>query len=494
MSNRCFKSFAGTAAFVAGLLLQTSAAQVFFEDNFNEGGTAGALSRGWEFIENEKVTEVGSNFIIAPEWPEGQDGPGTDTGFINPPTANGTASDGGYLMADSDAGDGSDDVGSEAEIWAISPVFSTVGASQVWFHADTEIEHNNNGECAILFECTVDGGQTWHQIWYGVEPQRPLKAAGANIDGSAITNGYPILGSASQTLSWQGIHGRWHIQLPEIAANKPEVRFRIGFYEPADAWWIALDNVVVDSNPAPMGSEEILFENFENGIPSTWANTTLKTQLWDTRPIWNEEFDEPEKLIQGLPVHIDLIRFAEFNGMTAESLQESIDTQQLDQFANPNGITDGRWLLMLAGQGYALWQEGPNAPAEGEPNEAATLDTPALNLSGAVNVYLDLDSEVLPGNGSVRYEIFVSIDGGQNFERVFTYHEALMDNEEAGYFMHHYFEVPQAAGQSNVIFRFRAEGQDPGNGETGTMAGFWAIDNVRVTVDRTASVGEWSIF
>ncbi|MGC9326686.1 MAG: hypothetical protein ACP5I1_03555, partial [Candidatus Hinthialibacter sp.] len=214
-------------------------AQVFFEDDFNTGGTAGALSRGWEFVENEYVTEVGSNFVIAPEWPEGQDGPGTSTGFTSPPTADGTASDGGFLIADSDAGSGSDDIGSEAEIWAISPVFSTVGAAEVWFHADTEMEHNNNGECLFLLEATADGGATWLPVWIGVEPERVIDSYNNGIDTESKIGGWPELGSASQTKSFAGIHGRWHMQFPEEVANQPEVRFRVGFYEPADAWWIA---------------------------------------------------------------------------------------------------------------------------------------------------------------------------------------------------------------------------------------------------------------
>lgn len=467
--------------------------QAFFSDDFNTGGTAGALSRGWEFVENEFVTEVGSNFVIAPEWPEGQTGPGGNTGVIFPPTADGTPSDGGFLIANSDAGSGSDDIGSKAEIWAISPKFSTMGANEVWFHADTEIEVNNNGECLILLQVTADGGKTWIPVWTCVEPERVIDSFNNKVDTASMIGGWPEIGSGSLTKTFAGIHGRWHIQFPPEVANKPEVRFRIGFYEPADAWWIVMDNVVVDSKPAPQGSKTVLSEDFKNGIPSTWKNTPVKTQKWDTRPLWDEQFNEPLKWVGGFPVHIDFIHMAKLWGL------EKIDLNNPDPTVNPKGITDGRWILMLAGQGYALWQEGPYAPEAGQPSEAADLDTPVLNLASAKEVFLQFDSEMLRGNNSVFYDVFVSVDGGASFSRIFTYTAALLDNAEAAYFMRHYLEVPQAAGKNAVIFRFHAQGEDaspnndPTAGGNGDMAGFWVVDNVKVTVNEGTGVSGWML-
>jgi len=76
-------------------LVNGSQGSEYFKDDFNTGGTAGAKTRGWEFVLNDKVTEVGSDFLIAPEYIVRA--PGTSTGFINPPTVNGTASDGGFF-------------------------------------------------------------------------------------------------------------------------------------------------------------------------------------------------------------------------------------------------------------------------------------------------------------------------------------------------------------------------------------------------------------
>ncbi|RJP32885.1 MAG: hypothetical protein C4527_05375 [Candidatus Omnitrophota bacterium] len=469
-------------------------ADVYLSEDFNTGGTAGALSRGWEFVENEFVTETGANFVVAPEWPAGQDGPGTSTGNIYPPNANGIGVESPYLISDSDAAGGSDDIGSMAEIWAISPVFSTVGASEVWFHADATIEVNNNGEALALFEVTADNGATWLPVWICVEPERVIDEFNKKAGTKEKIGGWPVMGSASQTKTFCGIHGRWHVKFPDAVANKSQVRFRFGWYESADAWYMAYDNIVVDNVSAPMGSETLLFENFENGIPSTWKNTTGKTQLWGTRCLWNDEFDEPLKNINVTPVDIDFIRNAKW-----WDLEIDLDNPHAD--FNPKGICDGRWLFMLAGQGYAMWQEGPNTPAAGTPSESATLDTPTLNLGNATGVFLDFDSEMLRGNGSAFYDVFVSVDGGQNYERIFTYTGALMDNDEAAYFTHHYLEVPQAAGKSAVIFRFRAEGQDPPPGDdplqggNGHMSGFWVIDNVRVTANTgPTAVSDWALF
>ena len=458
-----------------------SNAQVIFEEDFNTGGTAGALSRGWEFIENEFVAEIGSNFIIAPEWPEGQDGPGTDTGFINPPKADGTETDGGYLMADSDAGDGSDDIGSESGIWALTPVFSTVGASEVWMHANVEVESNNNGECVFQFAATIDGGETWLPIWQCVEPERPVKGWDTGIDGAAFSGGYPELGSANEFLSFDGIHGQVHFPLPAAALNQAEVRLRFGYYEPADAWWVAIDDLVIDTNPAPQGSETVLSEDFENGIPAEWGNTAAMTQKWDVRALWDIEFDGPVKEKNGEFIDIDLVDHAAFMDYTID-----LNTE-VDEMLNPKGSLDGMWVLMLAGQGYAMWQEGMN---DADVDQGSDLDTPALDLSDAAAVYMDFDSEMLgSGHASVSYEVFYSVDSGANFTRIFTYHEALMDYGEAPYFTHHYFEVPDAAGKSDVIFRFAAKGADPGE-----MRGFWVVDNVRVTVNKGTPVTDWTLF
>jgi hypothetical protein len=484
------KQFFLTLALIVCVSMVASAEVYFSEDFDGYASTQAAVDAGWELIENEFVTEVGSNFVIAPFWPEGQDGPGTSTGNIYPPGADGMGSDSQYLMADSDAGSGSDDIGSQAAIWAISPVFSTVGASEVWFHADAEIENNNNGECLMLFQVTVDGGATWLPVWTSVEPERihDDQHTAPDANTAEMIDGWPVLGSADNTKTYDGLHGRWHIQFPAEVANQAEVQFRIGYYEPADAWWIALDNIVVDNESAPMGEEEVLSEDFENGIPSTWTNASLSgsadlTQTWDTRCLWDAEFDEPLKFKDPFGgVNVDYVQF--LNTWGIEDVQAYIADP--DDQLTPRAALDGRFFYMLAGQGYAMWQEGNE---DADVGQVSGLDTPVLDLSDAVAAYLAFDSELLVGSGDAVYEVQVSVDGGASFETIFTYHGALMNYEEAPYFMRHYLEIPQAAGQSQVVVRFYAQGADPGE-----MEGFWVIDNVSVTKDAGTAVSEWALF
>jgi hypothetical protein len=386
-------------------------------------------------------------------------------------------------MSDSDKAGGSDNIGSEAEFWAITPSFSTEGSSTAWFHADAEIESNNNGEGVALLSVSIDQGETWTPIWQMVEPQRPIKGVGQDpqIPGSEITDGYPVVGSASTTKTWDGVHGRWHVALPAEANNQPDVRIRMGWYEPADAWWYAVDNIVVDNNLPPQGSEVVLLEEFEAGIPDTWGNSALGSIdkiTWATGPrrdpgglLWKEA--------GGDGVHIDILRQAELmreSGLDIpDEALKSLTLSDFEEFPDlellhPNAVLDGRFVNMLAGGNYAMWQ-----PLF-EDDEASDLDSPSLDLSDATEVFLDFDSEMLHRNGSGMYEVLVSVDGGSNFERIFTYQGALMNTGETAYFNHHYIPAPQAAGASSVVFRFHAEG-----GDIDRFEGFWVVDNVRVT-------------
>ncbi|MBI1389120.1 MAG: hypothetical protein GC154_11800 [bacterium] len=497
----------------------------FFSEDFNTGGTAGAESRGWSFTLNEFVTETGVDWGVADpatdSFPSGG-APGGSTGNKYPPKADGTPNTTPYLLTDSDHAGGSDDIGSGAEVWAQSPSFSTVGAAgTVWFHADIELDANNNGECLAPLEVSTDGGATWEMAFVMVEPQRVQKAfatptdVNGNPTGSALTNGWPSIGpdpaNPGWKKTWAGLHGRWHLPLPDSVKGKQNVMFRFGWHESADAWWIAMDNVVVDDVPPPMGTTEVLKEDFTNGIPSTWGNANLFTlsdldinSLFDLGPIkWDTQAirdtfdpDFPFKLVSNTPIDVDILATAELLGIPVP-----LDLDNPDQNINPNGITDGRWLLMLAGQGYALFQEPPfGFPADSQ-KETAALDTPKLDLSSASKVYLDFDSELLVGAGGNSYKVQVSVGGG-DFTTIYDYNLALMDYDEAAYFDHHYLEVPAAAGKSNVVFRFLASASDPTNADTpdfpngnGNMSGFWAVDNVRVTTSAGGTnVSGWALY
>jgi len=459
--------------------------QTYYSENFDTLTTATLAGAGWDIGKNEFATEQDSDFFIAPEWLNRA--PGSGTGFFNPPMMDGNESSGGYLMSDSDAADGSDNIFSQSEFWAITPVFSTVGSTEAWFHADVDLESNNNGECVAEFAVTIDDGKTWLPIFQMVEPQRVQKGVPDSV-GADRTKGYPVLGSGSQTKTFDGIHGRKHFKLPAEANNQAKVRVRFEWYEPADAWWMAIDNLVIDNNPAPVGKTVVLTENFDSGIPAAWKNASGaagKTHVWGTTPLKAEDGSWLKLTAAWGPTNVDILQMAKELGMT-------IDLNDPDPQLNPNGsVLDGHWMLMLAGQKYAMYQEGADE------EESANLDTPSLDLTGTTAVYLDFDSEMLRGNNvSVFYDVYASVDGGQNFNMIFNYEGAISDDGgETPYFDHQYLVVPSAAGKSNVIFRFGAKGGDPGSDPANPrMQGFWVIDNVRVSADKATAIPNWMLF
>jgi hypothetical protein len=521
---------------VAPLLLSSSVLHgaTYFSENFDTTTTAGLTNAGWDINHNASATETGSDFTLAQfpyadanyentVWPPGNlSVPGTSfydpvttLPYVTPPGADGIGSSltsGGYLISDSDSAGGSDNIGSLGEFWATTPSFSTLGATEVWYHADAAIDANNNGECLVTLDVSVDGGTTWLQAWAQAEPQRPIKAYNFNLnndptyEGGDPIGGYPVLGSYSQTKTWSGIHGRWHVQLPAAAANKASVKVRIRYLEPADAWWIALDNIVVDNNPPPQGSQVVLSETFDNGIPATWKNLS-SPQKWGTSPLTNSDGSLKMTLTPGDPssqVNVDLlgelamIRLAGFTIAPAAVNNWAVSNfvDFADQVSyHPDAPLDGYFMMMMAGGKYAMWQAPSNY-------SVANLDTPTLDLTGKTEVFLDYDSEWLnriynPTDPTVSQNFLaqVSVDGGTTFSNVFNYQAGLANIGEASYFMHHYIPVPQAAGKSSVVFRFQAEGLDngalldPNDPNSGTRhMGFWVIDNVRVTANAPSQV------
>lgn len=505
----------------AGLLTATTSLQaaLFLQEDFNFKTSQDLLDTGWDLNKNEFAKETGTDFGIASfpfnplDFPSrkqsgaGFKDPLTGLRLFGPPGADGVSSartdeeGAGYLLSDSDAAGGSDDLGSKSEFYAITAPFSTKGGGAVWFHADAAWESNNNGECVVDFSVSVDGGNTWLPFYQSAEPQRPIKSYSFyskglaldpdfHYDGSEVMGGWPLLGGGSTTKTWNGLHGRVHFALPAEASGKDEVKVRIRFYEPADAWWIAIDNLVIDDVPPPQGSSVILSEGFDSGIPGTWKKSTSGLNNWGTEPARDQDgnfyrnftYKDADGVDVIQRVNIDLIHEAQHRietgtNITMEALLKLDNKSFTDypELANTNpseGKLDGRFIMALAGQNYAIRSDSF------DPTEINDLDTPTMDLSDATGVFLKFDSEALAYSASTFYEVQVSVDGGANFERVFTYMSALMDLGEAASFTRHYIELPQAAGQKQVIVRFHAAGGDS------SARGFWVIDNVSVTANK----------
>src|SRR6185295_10573549 len=113
---------------------------------------------------------------------------------------------------------------------------------------------------------------------------------------------------------WSGIHGRWHVKLPAVANNKSNVKVRIRYIEPADAWWIAVDNILVDNKAPRTGGQVVLSESFASGIPATWSNTGDTRTKWATGPLRDPDGTLSKKLsaTDTNEVHVDLLRYLQF--------------------------------------------------------------------------------------------------------------------------------------------------------------------------------------
>ncbi|MEC8895093.1 MAG: LamG-like jellyroll fold domain-containing protein, partial [Planctomycetota bacterium] len=182
---------------------------------------------GWEAVEANAPLEDQRWTITNP------------SGRANPPGANGKPTTGGFVI--SEYASASLDVpgsGASHDFW--SPSFSTVGHDEVWLHMDASVQLNNNGDAIFDVDVSTDDGATWDNVYRRIAPARmvePLPSLDLdNVDGA---------------------YGRMHIDLSEFAADQDSVRFRLRHFEPTWDWWIAVDNVLVDSI-APGGNIEVL--------------------------------------------------------------------------------------------------------------------------------------------------------------------------------------------------------------------------------------------
>ena len=95
-------------------------------------------------------------------------------GRANPPGEDGAPSAGNFLISDSDQGDASSDEtgsGMSHDIW--SPEIDLFDAKEsVWLHFDCAAILNNNGKCVFDVDVSVNGGETWQNVFRRVAPAR----------------------------------------------------------------------------------------------------------------------------------------------------------------------------------------------------------------------------------------------------------------------------------------------------------------------------------
>ncbi|MCP3916973.1 MAG: hypothetical protein GY711_15600 [bacterium] len=282
-------------------------------------------------------------------------------------------------------------------------------------HASCSAQLNDGGTAVFDVDVSLDGGASWTNALRRVGPGRSIAPTPNNQNSD-------------------GFYGRLSVELTSLAANQPDVRFRIRHFEPSWDWWVAIDDVLVDDVDTRTGGSASLLaeEGFGSGLPPGWTILGLNsgTETWHTT-------DKGGRYTPG-----------QVSSRGVNRLQHPApqpDFMILDSDANPD-------------------------PAEDE-----LLLTPVLDCSAGSRVFLHYASEIL-GDSAAREEVLVSLDGGATFlpEPVFSYAGGgLLVSAQESLFAERVLEVPGAAGEPGVVFAFRYA--SPGN------RWWWAIDDVSVT-------------
>jgi hypothetical protein len=358
-------------------------------------------------------------------------------GRANPPLRDGKPSAGRFIVSDSDAAGGDDEVGTgmSHDIW--SPSFDASGKDVVWLHMDTSLVMNNNGVCVFDVDVSTDNGAGWTNVFRRVAPARPVDAVPPPLtDIPEDLPGGPQAGNAD------GFYGPLDIDISALAANKANVRFRLRQFEPDDDWWFAVDNVVVDSAPVLGGEHELLAsEGFADGIPDSW----------------------------------DILQTSDSATWTASDTCQ-VSLLNLNGGVFPDGA-DGRRLHYFDAAFALVYADEfcGSAPVD------ESLVTPTIDCSQMTRVFLHLKSGLVVTDAAA--EVLISLDGGATFDAanpLFSYQGGggmLRDpgNAEAIY-NEYILEVPRAAGEKTVAFAFHY-------GNPAGRVAYWAIDDVRVSGD-----------
>ena len=353
---------------------------LFAEDFDCLTSDADVTAAGWNILDvNEPIEDA--TWTIA--------NPG---GRVNPPTADGTASGGQFMISDSDAAGGNNTVGSgmSHDLW--SPVIDATNANEVWLGFDCSAQLNNNGFAVFDVDVSADDGASWDNVFRRVAPGRTGTEPFATQENTS------------------GFYGRLDIDLSEFAAGD-NFRFRVRQFEPEDDWWIAIDSVVVRTTPPPAGGAVTILEEetFEDGlIPDDWQNFDLEGDdgQWVAEDFCLR-YQEGFVAAQGVN-HL--------TGSFAIADSDCVGTEAFDEF----------------------------------------LVTPELDCSEVSQVFLHFDSELLISNAAIEEVLVSVDGGETFLpDPVFSYAGGgLFDSEEESYFASRIIEVPAAAGQSKVAFAF----------------------------------------
>lgn len=445
-----FRSVAALFAILA-MSVSVSAQDLFFE-NFDGKTTSDLEAEGWSFeaagdppantgvVDDLDFTNVEFNLIR--------------TRDLNPGGERGAQTTGEYLMSDADRGPNFDmEVGTGQAYDAITPSIDASNANQVWLNMDTSVCLNNNGTAVFIIDVSVNGGE-FQEVEARVAPARFV----GDTNGQTITEEDGYILDRGKDGNMGGLYGPYWLDISEVAAGQSDVRVRFRHFEQDWDWWVALDNIRVTTQPAPMGAETIYGpEGFEGTeLPSDW---TFETTFID-----NEWFHGSQNIVQ-----IDSIIHHE--SLDGENPYK--DGNSLDRLADINGE-------------YVIFQSIPELSGTALA-DTATLTSPAIDCSDYQEVFYYSWVEFLPGpTDQVNFFIDFSVDGGENWDVLYDFNQGLLETQEGSRAQEYYLPVPEAAGVSDFHIRYRAVGA---NGED-----FFAVDDVTITGNIQASVDEWNLF
>ena len=418
---------------------------LLFEDFDCYASDEEVLAAGWEMLLTNEPVADGS------EWHLGASAGqllGNRCGRGAPPTENGTPSQGKFLISDNDCGGVSIPQGSGQSYDLVSPRFSASAAAAVWLHLDMTAVLNNNGEVVVDIDVSSDGGVEWTNVFRRIGHDR---GAVEPFPQTEFVADDPVDFDSPVTFrggNMDGVFGRVHIDLSEVALGESNVRFRVRHFEPNFDWWVAVDNVVVDTVPALGGNTTLLGpEGFDDGeVPEDWEAETLSGDGFAT---W---------------------QFAEAGSFCAIGTLNSTGGQL------PDGAA-GRALHWFD-RNFAL--AAFDAQCSPQPQDEL-LSTPSIDCSNATSVFLHVRSAfVFVGQ---RGEILLSLDGGETFDvanPLFSYDRQGGFSRDGGNaevaYNDYVFAVPAAVGAPDVVFGFHIL-------KIGAGASWWAIDDVEVTGD-----------
>ncbi|MBI4602133.1 MAG: choice-of-anchor J domain-containing protein [Planctomycetes bacterium] len=384
----------------------------YFAESFDAVADDAALdAAGWQRVEANGATETAT-------WTT------TNPGLRrNPPTANGSPSTGKFVISDSDAAGGANNIeGSGMSHDLITPAFSTAGGTSVWVHASCNAQLNNGDDAVFDVDVSTDDGASWTNVFRRVSP------------GTGRT--FPPL---PDTTNADGFFGRLSIDISAPAADKASVRIRFRHFEPTDDWWVALDDIRVTCEAPPAGGSDTLLatQDFAGGLGAMTAVSLAGnsgTETWHTT-------DKGNRYVAG-----------------------AVSGRGVNRINQPNPNKE-----------FAILDSDANP----DPAEDEYLRTPVVDCSGHTKVYLHWKSETVL-HADATQEVLASVDGGATFPiRVFRYNEddgtanALFDGGEEPFYAARVLEVPDAACQAQVVFAFHYKSSGD--------KWWWAVDDIKVT-------------